>query len=270
MPTPGDIFLHSLRPTAIVGRTIARLTEYLSTSLGAEQINPAFHPTHAQAHEALRLLASDPQPVPRPLVIIGGYIDAIRIVGFVDSLLRPTVRDTPIIPVTIGVCHSFADARRRTIEIVEAALQQQNPTVDVVGLSLGGIVAVDARANCSGVLPDRRLNVQRLFAIGSPFTGVQLADFIPLTPYLRSMRPDSPFIERIAASSATMDVVAYGHRFDDVVGIEHCAPSGRTVNWLADNSWFWAHIASLLDVRIVADIALRLHGKVPISSNPSV
>ena len=81
--------------------------------------------------------------------------------------------DPRIIPVSIGEKTSMEACRRKVIEAVRSRLkiagEAETPEVDVIGFSLGGVVARYAALPDAGHQP--RLKIVRLFTISSPNSG---------------------------------------------------------------------------------------------------
>src|SRR5438034_5555155 len=114
--------------------------------------NPSFPLTVEQAREDLRRMANDPRPLRRPVVILGGFIDPGLGGWAIGGELRHYLpRDAKIISVSFLFCDSFDACRRRVIGAVDRAFPTDDPNqtveVDVIGLSMGGLVGRYAAAD---------------------------------------------------------------------------------------------------------------------------
>jgi pimeloyl-ACP methyl ester carboxylesterase len=144
--------------------------------------------------------------------------------------------------------------------------------VDVVGASLGGLVARYAAAPPQSSEGNRkRLRIARLFTISSPHDGANLAESVALTQFHRDLRPNSAFLRRLAESDPhpTYELYPYVHLGDEIVGEQHAAPAGTNPLWLSNPPLAPAHLSAMLDERILADISRRLRGEEPLSHPPS-
>src|ERR1043165_7743230 len=82
----------------------------------------AFSTTSDEALLAIQQMRDNPRRLPRPLVIVGGFLDpnltTPRATAFYRSL---TTRDTTLITVSIGPCGSFDECRSAVIAAVAKA-----------------------------------------------------------------------------------------------------------------------------------------------------
>src|SRR5215207_3772050 len=145
----------------------------LTTAGCAKQpVNPAFDISSADARCALKAMAKEEKPLERPVVVLGGYHDlGIGPAAFVGRI-RDAVGDERVISVVYPFSGSFADCRRDVINAVEKKFPsgeaRETVEVDVIGLSLGGIVARHAAIERPG---QKRLRIKRLFTVSSPHRG---------------------------------------------------------------------------------------------------
>jgi hypothetical protein len=253
-----------------------RLTIPLLLLLAAcsHTVNPSFQVTDSEAKAALDQMVHNPVHLKRPLVIIGGFLDPdISPTAFKDTFENVSIQPL-IIRVNIGFCHSFDQCRENVIAAVDAACPPSDPIwtqeVDVVGASLGGLVARYSYTPSNDPAKPRRLKIARLYAISSPMAGAKLANAAGVSDYYRQMQPHSPFLTTLAAqdASVTYQLVCYGYLDDDIVGIDYSAPPGQTPYWLNDESILPPHWAIMVDNRVLADIARRLRDEPPFSHPP--
>src|SRR6185437_9117978 len=110
----------------------------------------------------------DRHPLQRPLIIVTGFMDPglsalamrIRFGGLFD--------DRRIITVQLADCYSVESCRKKVIAAVDRAFAStdagQTTQVDVIGYSLGGVVARYA-ALAPPSTAEKRLRISRLFTI---------------------------------------------------------------------------------------------------------
>jgi hypothetical protein len=233
--------------------------------------NPSFTISREQARVALRMMQDDPRSLKRPLVILGGFAD----LGFgsarATSLCRRVFNDDRVLVVNFIGCTSFAQCRAKVIRAVNAAFppDDQNATaeVDIIGLSMGGLVArVAADLDVPG---EPRLRIARLFTVSSPLRGAKLARYpLVLTSMHRDLREGSRLIARLNASPPAYPIYAYTHLHDPIVGEELAAPAGERPWWLDGPPLLDSHYGAMNDERILADIARRLRGEEPFAQEP--
>jgi hypothetical protein len=263
---------------------MTRLAEFivLTTLIGCvnspEPVNPKFAVTFSEAEDALKEMKHSPVKLSRPLVIIGGFLDQNFSPPYFTYQFRELSGDERIIPVSIGMCGSFDECRRRVIEAVEEAYPSDDPKftveVDVVGASLGGLVGRYAAAPTferEGAEPmAKRLRVARLFSIASPHAGATLAQKIAFTQFHRDMRPGSAFITWLAEQDrfATYELYPYVRLADEIVGDRNASPPDRAPLWLANPPLHLSHAGAMTDARIIADIARRLRGEAAFAQLP--
>lgn len=230
--------------------------------------NPGFMLDATQATEHILELRRRPVATKRPVVVLAGYMDP----GFGGNSLAARLRRTftdpnQIISIAFFSERDFDACREKVIRQVEAAFPSRDPKftteVDVIGISMGGIIARHAARE----LPEggKRLKIARLFTMGTPHLGANLAGLPTLDRKQIDMRAGSAFIEQLNADPTTMDfeIVAYARLGDTIVGVENTAPPGMHPWWLPNLPFEPAHLTVASDVRIVADIIQRLRGDVP-------
>ncbi|MEM7577791.1 MAG: hypothetical protein AAF328_09970, partial [Planctomycetota bacterium] len=136
--------------------------------------------------------------------------------------------------------------------------------VDAVALSMGGLVCRYAAVDLPG---RRRLNLQRLYTVGTPHRGAAWGTRWSLDRLVRDMKINSPFLVELEASrgDAPYELVSYVRLGDGIVGEENAAPPGETPIWVDNLPGSRAHANALHDPRIRADILLRLRGLEPLA-----
>jgi hypothetical protein len=246
-----------------------------------KEANPSFPLTVEQARADLARMRSDPQPLERPVVILGGFIDPGLGGWAVGSELRRYLpRDAKIISVSFLFCDSFDACRGRVIEAVDRACPTDDPrqtvAVDVIGLSMGGLVGRYAAADM-GEAEARsragRLRIHTLFTASSPHAGAVRAEQLPPILHMqRDMTAGSDFYQRLERAEllggVSYALVPYVRLGDDVVGPAYAAPTGRTAWWVTNPPGEFSHVGAMTDPRILADVLRRLRGEKPWTTDP--
>jgi hypothetical protein len=239
-------------------------------------LNPSFPLTRSIASAAIRQMQSDPAPLPRPVITLGGIHDP----GFVAPHLADFVRDsipdrTQVLAVSFFGPGSLDACAEKLIGKVQAAFPSDDPArtteVDVVAFSMGGLVARHAASDTFAATHARRLAIARLFTIATPHLGANLADLPTLDERVRDMREGSAFLATLnAAGNATTahEIFPYVRLDDGVIGEEHAAPPGATA-WWVPSGFTLSHVLAAYDERILADILRRLRGDEPFTLSPA-
>jgi pimeloyl-ACP methyl ester carboxylesterase len=253
-------------------RIAASLTILIAGGCSAPRTNPSFAVTTTDARADLKRMSDAPIQPPRPIVIVGGYSDpgfvAADLAGRLRRILQP---GAAIIPVDVGLSFSMEGARDRLLARVEEALDCEGkdctPEVDVVAVSMGGLVARYAAVPRED---GPRLKIARLFTISSPHRGARLAALPTLESRVVDMRAGSPFLCRLDDPNCTtgFELIPYGRLNDAIVGAENTAPPGRTPWWVDTPALQPSHLFGHSDPRILADIARRIRGEEPFTHDP--
>ena len=237
-------------------------------------LNPSLPITYHESRAALREMDQQPRTLQRPVLVLCGVFDP----GIISSqikrdLLRYTDDQAIFVSVSFFDAFTFDACRDRVINAIEAAARSDDPRctaeVDVVGFSMGGLVARYA------ALPrddgGKRLRIKRLYTIATPHRGASLAWLGQFDPRVRAMMNGSSFLTRLnsALREADYEICAYTRLNDNTVGRGNAAPPGVHAWWVANPSFQSAHLGSASDPRILADIARRLRGEPPLSSDPA-
>ena len=239
------------------------------------QQNPSFPITTAEARAALREMRSDPRPLERPVIIAAGFLDAGMDVEQIAGTLRGVTCDDDMVvtatfmSLTTG---SFDGCRDHLIEKAERAWGTtetgETIEVDVIGFSMGGLVARHAsRPRTDG---GTRLVIRRLFTISTPHRGARMAGMPTFDGRTIDMRRGSEFLAELDDALQDADYTMYNYtRLGDwVVGAENAAPPGQTAWWVPTPPASFSHLGAATDPRIMADIARRLRGDLPLTTEP--
>lgn len=235
------------------------------------RVNPSFKVSRDEALAALKVMRADPKPLVRPVVAVGGFRDPGLGPAFAAARVRglTTSQDVYALPLQAGgdmdACRDalIADVAAR----VPRDADGRPAVVDVIGLSLGGLVARYAAT----LLPGREtLRVARLFSCGSPQAGARMAAVWAFDPKIPQMRPGSAFLKELAShdAAAPYELICYARLGDQMVGVANAAPPGKVPWWLDPPAFHPAHLFTAADPRVVADILRRLRGETPYTTCP--
>jgi hypothetical protein len=251
-----------------------------SSAVSSVESNPSFDISVSAAKKLLREMRDDPRPLERPLVILAGYCDP----GIASSHLRGEFRklthDDRIVGVSFMFCGDFESCKRQVIEAVEKAFpsddEQWTTEVDVIAVSMGGLVGRFSAAPDPYEPESKRLKIARLFTISSPHRGAILATMPTFNSLQIDMRANSRFLRALERREARDSQKAESHyelypyvRLGDViVGAENAAPEGQSPIWVPGEPLSDSHIGAPMDARIIADITRRLRGECPLATDP--
>lgn len=260
-------------------RLLFVLTMMLATLTGAGcathgPANPTFGLTVDDAWDELDEMAGWPQPLDRPVIVLAGWLDPGVASTRVEQALREATTDPRVVAVNFAWTTDFESCRQRVIDAVDDAFPSDDPVwtteVDVVAISMGGLVARHAAADPPRGDPVRRLRVARLFTISTPHRGASLAGLPTFDQRQRAMRPGSPFLDQLdgALDGADYTIYPYVRLGDAIVGEANAAPAGQSPIWLPNRRLELAHVTAYRDPRILADIARRLRGEPAFADDP--
>ena len=237
--------------------------------------NESFDLSATDARKALREMRESPRPLERPVVVIHGLGPPVGS-WFLAHELRRLTGDRRVVTVSYDYLGTLDAARRRVVDAVGRRFPGDEPDstgeVDVVAISMGGVVARDAAAPPAGAA-GKRLKIARLFTISAPHRGAEMAAlpaFLGRTQ--RDLRAGSPFLRGLARreeESPPYEVIPYTRLGDCIVGARNAAPPGVMPLWLPNLLLEEAHLTAFSDPRIVADIARRLRGETPFATLPA-
>lgn len=235
-------------------------------------VNPAFNPDPAQLTDLARRFHAEPRPLKHPLIVLGGWRSppsvADSVAARLIALTSHNHRDALPISYTfrgdIPSIARLAGARiRRALGDASAKPVQPLRPIDVVAISMGGLVARTIEAGLAGEHPP----IARLFTIGTPHRGARLASRIAPDRASSQMRADSAFLRNLEEreSHDAMELHCYTNLNDRMVGATNTAPHGRNPMWIPGTRLL-SHFAATQDRRILLDIASRLRGEPPIAA----
>lgn len=159
---------------------------------------------------------------------------------------------------------------------LDSGAELQTAEIDVVGISMGGLVArlaalePGARQAFGVDASLARLNIRRLFTLATPHRGAKLAGVVALDSAARDMKPGSDFLRRLDKAEADAggrpyEIVCYARLRDAWVGARNTAPRGAEPIWVSTPGHDLAHMMVSRDQRILLDVARRLRGEAPVA-----
>ena len=246
----------------------------LAGCAAGELVNPSFPLSVEDARDAAREMTENPKPLTRPVVVLGGFVDPGIIAGHLASWIKKATGDSRIIAVSFALAGDFDACRGDLIREVEAAFPCDDPAwtteVDVVAVSMGGLVARYATLPPGGRPDAKRLRIARLFTLSTPHRGARMATWPTLSRLQTEMRPDSAFMARmrVERQGARYTLYPYVRLGDTIVGEANSAPHGRVPWWLPNRTGEGAHLMAYGDPRLLAEIARRLRGEQPFTTEP--
>jgi hypothetical protein len=216
-----------------------------------------------------------PTPLPRPVLVLDGWhspgLPALSLTARLAAATSGRRSDYMVVsyPLAFSVEAAAGWARDRLRR--RGWLGRE---LDVVGVSMGGIVARTLAGGVLGPGVPGPLRIARLFTLVSPHRGAKLADVGRLDRASAQLRAGSELLERLDAAlpSAGFQLTCYAMLRDWLVGATRTAPAGWSPIWIdpvAAPARALSHFASVHDARILADLAARLRGEPPPARGPS-
>lgn len=229
--------------------------------------NPDFHLTREAIRAERARMHAEPRPLARPVVILAGWRSP-RLQGFglADRLAPLTSASrADFIPITYALTGDLARAQARARDVLLAKFGEAGPDVDIIGISMGGLVA-----RLLALEPRPPVRIARLFTISTPHGGASLARWIRPDRASRAMRPGSALLARLDAAlpQAEYEFICYAQLRDWWVGARRCHPPGRSSHWIdvaGPVDFLFSHFTSPRRWPIILDIARRLRGESPLA-----
>lgn len=240
-----------------------------------QRANPSLDLSLEEGRSALRAMQRTPKPLERPVLVLAGYWDPGGGVHTTAEMLR-AVTSTPemIIEVPFWSVRSWESCRDRALDRLEQRFpspdEARTVEVDVVGVSMGGLVARFAAMARAESDPGRVLEINRLFTLATPHRGARLAWIASFDNRPFDMQAGSAFLARLDAElgARAYEVYPYVRLCDTIVGVENTAMTGETPWWVPNPPFEASHLNMPSDERLIADIARRLRGERPFATEP--
>jgi pimeloyl-ACP methyl ester carboxylesterase len=223
-------------------------------------------------------MEAEPAGLTRPLVVITGwrspgvFADSIEV-----SLTRLTGADaSQTMSLATPFANSLIQGGAAVVRAVEARWPGDDPEwtveVDVVGYSMGGLVArVAAAPPTESETPRKRLRIRTLYTLSTPHAGTHgWGDLFAPDAAARQMQKESDLLASLNAAlpEAGYTLVCYATLNDKIVGAKHAAPPGMDPIWTPADGRL-SHFSIPRNMRILADVALRLRGGTPLQAEGS-
>lgn len=243
----------------------------------ARIVNPLFDVSRALVAADMARMRLAPVPLQRPLVILGGWravhATAHRLTERLASLTQGDA--APRLAVSFLLTGCVVEAARAAVEAVRRRWPPDDPArtieVDVIGVSMGGIVARVAAAGLHDAWEHgRRLRIARLWTLATPHRGAKMASVAAIDRIGAQLRAGSSLLRAVddALPAAGYDIRAYARLRDGMVGARNAALPGRGCRWI-DGPALLSHLTITREDAFVADIARALRGEPPLATGES-
>lgn len=244
----------------------------LPTAVRRGPRNPAFDVRRAELRNAAARMRSSPVALARPVVLLSGWRAWPASIRALSRNLRSMTsgRVEDFLTIAYPLVGDIDEAVRRTSQRIAERFPGESPDetaeVDVVAISMGGLVARAAAVPALPGIERPRVNIKRLFTLATPHRGARLAPRLAVDKAGRDMRPGSAFLTQLDAHllHAGYELVCYTRLRDGMVGATNTSPPDRDPIWLAPGLML-NHVTIAGDPAITADIALRLRGEEPLA-----
>lgn len=231
-------------------------------------VNPDFRVDDERARAEIERMRASPRPLERPVLVLAGWRSPRLWIKGVASMLAPITSGRAEDFRSIGY-PELGDVEGPARRVLNLARAWRSGPYDVVGVSMGGLVA-----RLLALPPERsglpgRLDVARLFTLATPHRGARLARWFRPDRAAAAMRPGSELLRRLddALPGLNYELICYGHLRDWWVGGRGTAPPGREPIWIDTRGpaeSIFSHFTINRDARVLVDIARRLRGESPL------
>ncbi|MCC6427155.1 MAG: hypothetical protein IT435_10090 [Phycisphaerales bacterium] len=227
-----------------------------------------------------RRMRSTPVSLQRPVVVLGGWrspkLMTWMLAGRLASLTSGNRDDFLRIsyPLIGDVERAGRAARDQIVEWLEHRGMDGDQPVDVVAISMGGLVA---RLLASGSLGGRQIAIERLFTLATPHRGARLARWFRPDRAAAAMQAGSGTLMSLdaAQSDATSrpgEIVCYVQRRDWWVGTWNTSLEGHSLRCVRPRgpiSALMSHFTVHQHPAIIVELACRLRGEEGLPCEPS-
>lgn len=202
----------------------------------------------------------EPRALARPVLVLGGWRAwQFNSEGLTRRLCALTSGRREDFLAVSFMFHNRLDtaaaAASRAVRARWPAAGDESAEVDVVGVSMGGLVA-----RLAALEGEPRLRIARLFTLATPHRGASLANRIAIDPAARDMRTGSARLGALDACFGAVDMTCYARLRDRIVGARNASPYGSHPNWIPGPRAL-SHVLVTTEPVFIADIALRLRGE---------
>ena len=137
-----------------------------------QPLNPSFSLTLDDAQAAMKQMKENQVKLRRPVVVVGGYRDPGIGSGNTKARVERMVNNPSVLNVPTGMTFTFDQAADRLVDAIEKEFPSDDPNwtteVDVIGISMGGLVARYAAMPVDG--PDSKCATAARADVGSSAT----------------------------------------------------------------------------------------------------
>jgi pimeloyl-ACP methyl ester carboxylesterase len=249
----------------LVPRTVERLAvdvgRLMLFPLRLPERNTSLTGLAAFAREDMARMRRRPVAVARPVVVLNGYHAWHGLVASLQHSLVGLVsqRETDFFDVSYGLMTCIHRVRRYVLDEIERVHGLERE-IDVVGISMGGLVARLIAREWRG--DTRHARVRRIFTLASPHRGATRAQRIHIDAAGRDMMPGSAMLAELN-QHVHPELRCYTQLRDAVVGATNTAPPGMEPFWSAGTVCM-SHFTTVHNPVFLADIARCLRQEPPL------
>lgn len=231
--------------------------------------NPEFACTLDQARAEIERMRAAPVGIVRPLLVLDGWHSpGVPAFGLGYRLMRATGATRADV---MAVSYPWAFSLETAGRFIRRAVQRRGwagREIDVVGVSMGGILARGLAADTLGA-GGGWFKPARMFTLVSPHRGARLAEVCTIDPASRQLRCGSAALAAIdGCHERAYELTCYALLRDWMVGATRTAPEGMEPLWVdpvRPLPRMLSHFASVYDARIIADVSRRLRREAPLA-----
>jgi len=233
--------------------------------------NPDFQPPAGGLKAEHARMVASPATAPRPIVVLAGWRAARLPSAMLARKLHRLVGSAQTLAIAFPLHFRFESAAAYAVRLISERFPSPDASttvkVDVVGISMGGLIARLAAMPRAG---EPHLRIARLFTLGTPHRGAKVAHIIRPDPTVRDMRPGSAFLQQLdeALPRAEYELTCYARLGDSWVGARNTAPPGHDPIWTRGPR-LMSHVTISSDALIITDIARRIRNEPPLAVRAS-
>ena len=267
LPIPRPMLNRLRGSVAATTLTAAVAAAPLAGCFTLDMPNPNFAHSSDDVWAEWHRMRGDPRPLQRPVVVLNGYrgtvLRGLNLGADLAKLTSQNRRD--FLVVSYPLATDIPSVARRVIEEVNRRWPSDHPAhtveVDVVGFSMGGLVARYAAAPADVTGFDRHLHVNQLYTLSTPHRGARSA-ILGIDRAVQQMTAESVFLADLdeCRHECSYEIVPYAQTNDWIVGARNAAPPGQEPIWTAGTAAF-SHFTITTNRRVLVDIARRMRGE---------